>query len=120
MISVKQSNTRKCTCRGGSNDPVDEQEEQVLSEIEENKQNDFLDPQFSETYDLLRDTLDKLIQMSTINKVLGPWDNSEEVKSIIPKSANSKSTEVNFQRQNQKAKFAVQTIAMIKDVQVFI
>ena len=62
LISVKQSNSKNCTCRGGLDDPEDEQEKQAVSETGENKQNDFLDveasdPKFSATDDLLRDTL---------------------------------------------------------------
>ena len=122
LIYVKQSNPKNCTCRGGSNDCDDEQEEQVLSDIEENKQRDFLDveesdPKLSEIDGLLKDTLDKLVNfLNTSNNVLGSWDDFEEVKRIILNTVNSKSAGVNLQRKYKKGKFAVQTIGMIKDV----
>ena len=131
LISVKQLNFKNC-----SKASEDEKEKHSVSEIEkknpsdsidelikmlekENKVLEKLDPEVSETNDVLIDTLDELLKLlNSINKVLEPWYKIEEVnkiKSLIPKMVINKSAKVFLKRQYQKAK-DMKTLDMIKDV----
>ena len=133
LISVKQPNLKNCTFKDGSK----EKEKQAVSEIEKKNPNDSLeelikmlekentvleklDPEVVETDDVLMDTLDELLKLlNSISKALEPWGKIEEenkMKSIIPKTVISKSAEVYLKRQYKKAKLAVKTLDMIKDV----
>ena len=136
LISVKQPNLQNCTFKDGSNEKL----KQAVSEIEKKNPNDSLeelikmlekentvleklDPEVVETDDVLMDTLDELLNLlNSISKALEPWGKIEEenkMKSIIPKTVISKSAEVYLKRQYKKAKLAVKTLDMIKDVMTF-